>query len=85
MPGIYQNLDFKNSLYNAIRLETFPLGLQYIYRKYIRNVGEVRGFYAHAGVLPPSVEPVWQWIIPEKTKQGEGGLRTNLFENPWDF
>ena len=43
-----------------------------------------RGFTPHAGVFPP-IEPVSQWTIAEKKNRGEGGLRTNVFENPLEF
>ena len=44
-----------------------------------------RGFTPHTGVFPP-IEPVSQWTIAEKkTNRGEGGLRTNFFENPLEF
>ena len=48
-----------------------------------------RGFTSpplpYARVLPLPIEPVSQWTIPEKNKQGGGGLRANLFETPLEI
>ena len=76
----------KNKFIKCYKAVDFPPHLQkYIYHKYIRNVGEEEGFYPPWRDAPPYWASITMNYSRKKINRGEGGLRTNFFENPLEF